>query len=161
MQLFCAHEAFCENLSFQGKVESMTIRNRTGAVALGLLAIVLMGRLPLAAQEPATTKSAPPPPAQKKQIRRVPDYFGQIGLTPEQRTSIYVVLNKRHEKIDALEKQIVTERAAMLNECEVVLNETQKKLLDNLRKAASEPKPIPLSKPAEALKPTESLKGSN
>jgi hypothetical protein len=159
MQLFCAQEAFCENLSFPGKVESMTIRNRTGAVALGLLAIVLMGRLPLAAQEPAPTKSAPP--AQKKQIRRVPDYFGQIGLTPEQRTSIYVVLNKRHEKIDALEKQIATERAAMLNECEVVLNETQKKLLDNLRKAASEPKPNPLSKPAEALKPTESLKGSN
>jgi hypothetical protein len=133
----------------------MTIRKRTGAVALGLIAVVLMGRLPLAAQEPAKEKPAAPP--QKKPTRRVPDYFGQIGLTPEQKTNIYAVVNKRQEKIDALEKQILAERAEMLVECEGLLNETQKKLLDNLRKAASEPKP----KPAEVTKPGATTKTTN
>jgi Spy/CpxP family protein refolding chaperone len=134
----------------------MTIRKRIGAVALGLAAVALMGGLPLVAQEPATSKPAAPP-AKKKQdpSRRVPSYFGQIGLTTEQRASIYGVQAKRHEKIDALEQQIVTERAEMLADCEKVLNETQKKLLDNLRQAAAEPasKTAPSSKPAEAPKP--------
>jgi hypothetical protein len=101
---------------------------------------VLMGRLPLAAQEPSKEKPTPPP-AQKKQAHRVPDYFGKIALTPEQKNNIYAVVDKRQEKIEALEKQIATERAEMMLECEALLNETQKKLLDNLRKAASEPKP--------------------
>jgi Spy/CpxP family protein refolding chaperone len=133
----------------------MMIRKRTGAVALGLAAVLLMGQFPIAAQDPATTKPATGP-AQKKQIRRVPDYFGQIGLTPEQKTNIYAVLNKRMDKIEALEKQIAAERAEMLTECEAVLNETQKKLLDNLRKAAAEPKST--TKPADAPKPTDTPK---
>ena len=130
----------------------MTISKRAGAAALGLLSVLFLGQLPIAAQDPASAKSSAPS-AQKKSIRRVPDYFGQIGLTPEQKTSIYAVLNKRHEKIEALEKQIATERAEMLAECEGVLNETQKKLLDNLRKAAAEPKPVDGAKGAETAKP--------
>ncbi len=42
----------------------------------------------------------------------------------------------------------------MLADCEAVLNETQKKLLDNLRKAAAEPAP----KPAASAKTDESPK---
>jgi hypothetical protein len=126
----------------------MTIPNRTGALALSLFTVVLMGWLPSAAQEPSTKPAVPP--AQKKQSHRVPDYFGKIALTNEQRATIYGIQDKRNEKIDALEKQIAAERAAMLAECEAVLNETQKKLLDNLRKAAAEPKPVPPAKPAES-----------
>ncbi len=118
----------------------MTIRKRCGAVALGLAAVVLMGQIPLVAQEPVGPKPATPP-AKKKQDRshRVPDYFGQIGLTTEQKASIYGIQAKRFEKIEALEKQILAEKAGMLGECEGVLTDTQKKLLDNLRRAAAEP----------------------
>lgn len=134
----------------------MTIRKRIGAVALGLLAVGLMGQLPLVAQEPAPKPAAPTAKKKQDPSRRVPRNFGQIGLTTEQRSSIYAIQAKRLEKIEALEKQIATEKAEMLAECEGVLNETQKKLLDNLRKAASEPAPkaaAPAAKPADASKP--------
>ena len=133
----------------------MTIRKRSGAVALGLAAVVLMGQLPLNAQEPGQTKPATPS-AKKKQDRshRVPDYFGQIGLTTEQRAGIYGIQGKRIEKIEALEKQIAAEKADMLAECEGLLTETQKKLLDNLRRASTDPAAKTAPKPAETPKPS-------
>ena len=119
----------------------MTIRIRAAAVVVTLTVLGLMGSIDqTGAQEPATTK--PAEPALKKRYdsaRRVPDYFGQIGLTTEQRASIYSIQGKRSEKIDELEKQIATQKAEMLVECEGTLTEIQKKLLDNLRRAASEP----------------------
>jgi hypothetical protein len=119
---------------------SMSIRKRTGAVAFGLAAVLLMGQFPIAAQEPAApSKSAAPIAKKQDRSRRVPAYFGQIGLTTEQRASIYSIQAKRFEKIEALEKQIATEKAEMLADCEALLNETQKKLFENLRKAAAEP----------------------
>jgi len=120
----------------------MTTRKRIGAVGLGVVVVLLIGGWPLVAQEPSTPKPTTATPAKKKDAsRRVPAYFGQIGLTTEQRASIYNIQAKRHEKIDALEQQIAAERAEMLADCEKVLNETQKKLLDTLRKAAAEPAP--------------------
>ena len=118
----------------------MTIQKRTGAVALGLLAVAVMGHVPLVAQEPSASQPVAPV-AKKRQepARRVPSYFGQIGLTTEQRASIYALQAKRIEKIDELERQIAAEKARMLADCEGVLTEIQKKLLDNLRKVASEP----------------------
>ena len=135
----------------------MTICKRTGAVALGLVAIALMGQPPLIAQEPAAPKPAAAPAKRKQDpSRRVPAYFGQIGLTADQRASIYSVQAKRFEKIDALEKQIAAEKAEMLADCEGVLNETQKKLLGTLRKAAAEPAPkaTASAKSAETPRPS-------
>ncbi len=133
----------------------MMIRKRMGAVALGLGAVVLMGWLPITAQEPASTKTTTTTalPAPKKQSLRVPNYFGQIGLAPDQKAKIYAVMSKRQEKIEALEKQIATERAEMLTECEAELTETQKKLLENLRKVAAETRALP-SKTTETPKKT-------
>ena len=112
--------------------------------AVMVTALTVLGTVgfidPIRAQEPATPK--PAEPAVKKRYdsaRRVPDYFGQIGLTTEQRASIYGIQSKRSEKIEELEKQIATQKAEMLVECEGTLTEIQKKLLDNLRRAASEP----------------------
>ncbi len=125
----------------------MSIHKRAGGLALGLAAIALMGGLPLAAQDPGASKATAP--AKKRDpSRRVPPYFGQIGLTTEQRASIYGIQAKRMEKIEALEKQIAAEKAEMLASCEGVLNETQKKLLETLRKAAAEPAPKPTEPPA-------------
>lgn len=117
----------------------MSIHKRAGGLVLGLAAVALMGSLPLAAQEPAASKATAPAAKKKDPSRRVPPYFGQIGLTTEQRANIYGIQAKRMEKIEALEKQIAAEKAEMLASCEGVLNETQQKLLETLRKAAAEP----------------------
>ena len=119
----------------------MTIRIRAAAMAATLTVLGLIAAVdPIGAQEPAAPK--PSEPVAKKRhdaSRRVPDYFGQIGLTAEQRASIYSIQSKRFEKIDALEQQIATEKAEMLVQCETTLTEIQRKLLDNLRRAAAEP----------------------
>ena len=129
----------------------MTIRKRAGAVVLGLAAVVLMGGFPLEAQEPATSKTDAPATTKTSRARRVPPYFGQISLTPEQRAGIYDLQAKRMEKIEALEKQIATEKAELLAACEGVLNESQKKMLNSLRQAAAAKSSAP--KAPESPKP--------
>ena len=47
-------------------------------------------------------------------LRRVPPYFGQIGLTPEQREAIYKVRKTHQDKIDVLKKQIADAEARSL-----------------------------------------------
>ncbi len=128
------------------------IRKQIGLLALGVAAVLSMGQLPLVAQEPAPAKPAVPAPKKKADpAHRVPAYFGQIGLTTEQRASIYNLRAKRQEKIQALEKQIATEKAEMMAEAEAVLTETQRNLLVNLRRAAAEANTRP-TKPAEPAK---------
>ena len=103
------------------------------------------------AQEPAGAQPAEPVAKKKHDAaHRVPAYFGQIALTTEQRANIYGILGKRYAKIEALEQQIATEKAEMLTQCEGTLTETQKKLLDNLRRAATEPV---AAKTTEATRP--------
>jgi hypothetical protein len=70
----------------------MSIRNRTSALAFGLVfaAVVASGTIALPAQEPAPGNSTGPvkSPATKRVVdpsRRVPSFFGQIGLTAEQK----------------------------------------------------------------------------
>jgi hypothetical protein len=113
----------------------MKIRRLAGAVALSALVVAMMGGLPLVAQEPAAPKSSTTAKAKQDPAHRVPAYFGQIGLTPEQRASIYGIQAKHLSKIEALEKQIAEEKAGSLAECEGVLTDVQKKLVENLRSA--------------------------
>ena len=132
-------------------------RRVAAAVVLGTLTSIALGTLPIVAQEPAPTAKPSTPTARKKGegTHRVPDYFGQIGLTPEQKTNIYGMVDKHMVKVEALEKQIEAEKADMLAECETVLDDTQKKLLAKLRAAAINPagnatpaKPAATAKPA-------------
>ena len=134
----------------------MTLRTRTSAVLASTLGLVVLSTLPIEAQEPSTKTVAA-----RKQVRRVPDHFGQIGLTSEQRTNIYGIQTRRFEKIDALEKQIAQERSEMLSECEGILTETQKKLLENLRKAATETRAGTSRKPSDPPKTDEKPKPAN
>lgn len=135
----------------------MTIRFRAAAMTAAL--VVLGGMVsvgPTGAQEPAGSKAGEAAKKKNDPSRRVPPYFGQIGLTAEQRATIYGILAKRHEKIEALEQQIAAEKAEMITQCEGALTETQKKLLDNLRRAAVEPVTSKTtSKTAEAAKPVK------
>jgi hypothetical protein len=104
-----------------------------GIGSLGLLCF------PLFAQEPAPKPAgeAPKPVARKfDSARRVPDYFGQIGLTPDQRESIYGLRASHIAKIEELEAKIVEARKAMQQECEALLSPAQLQLLNQRRQAA-------------------------
>jgi len=108
------------------------------AVGAGLATAALMAAGTLIAQETTTPKPSTPAPAARRTVdpaRRVPNYFGQIGLTPEQREAIYKIRGKHQAKIDELEQQIDEIQAQMLVECEGVLIDTQKQMLAQRRKA--------------------------
>ena len=120
----------------------MWISSRMRTVG-GLAAVALVAAGTLVAQESSTTTrpSRKADNAARRNVdpsRRVPDFFGQIGLTPEQRESIYKIRGKHQSKIDELERQIDEIQAQMLGECEGVLTETQKQMLAQRRKAVGE-----------------------
>lgn len=113
--------------------------SRISASMLSFATVILVSTLPLVAQEsPRAKRSEKSDGAASKQdsSRRVPRYFGQIGLTPDQRDSIYAIQAKHQPKIDALEKQLAALQGQVLTECEGVLSATQKQLLEQRRKAA-------------------------
>jgi hypothetical protein len=104
--------------------------------------IILSGSLPAIAQEAtnarAQTKATKAARRPYDPTRRVPPYFGQLGLTDAQKESIYGVRAKHQPKIDALEKQLDDLREQMLKDCETVLTDAQKKLLEERRTGATE-----------------------
>ena len=110
------------------------------AVSAGAMTLLCSG-LPLGAQEPKVPPSSEtktkPAPAKRTfdPVRRVPVYFGQLGLTDEQRESIYKIQAKHFPKIEALEKQIAEIRAQNLTECEGGLTASQKALLEQKRES--------------------------
>jgi hypothetical protein len=123
----------------------MTIPSRRAAFSFSFAAVLWLGSLPLVAQEP---KASAPGASEKAPVatrvfdpaRRVPSFFGQIGLTTEQREAIYTIQGKRQQEINDLQKQIAKIRADMLAECETQLTDTQKQLLESRRRTAAERK---------------------
>jgi hypothetical protein len=118
----------------------MQISTRTRAVGVSLGAALVLTTGLVWAQEPATSQSskvgAPSARRNSDPTRRVPDFFGQIGLTPVQRETIYKIRGTHQARIDELEKQVVEIQAQMLVECEGVLTDTQRQLLTQRRAAA-------------------------
>jgi hypothetical protein len=118
---------------------------RLVAVAVSAGAMTLFfSSLPLGAQEPkvpASETKTKPAPAKRTfdPARRVPAYFGQLGLTTDQRESIYKIQGKHIPKIEALEKQIAEIRAQNLTECEGTLTASQKQLLEQRRESGGRP----------------------
>lgn len=116
---------------------------RVGGLTLGAATMmILAGTWSLPAQESKSkSKSADTPKAKAKRTldpsRRVPNHFGQLGLSDEQRETIYKIQARHMPKIDALEKQIDELRAEMVKECENVLSATQKQMLADRRAGAT------------------------
>ena len=102
------------------------------AVALSSIAVVA---IPLSAQEPG----APKKQAEKgyDPVRHVPQFFGQVGLSPEQREEIYKIRTQHMKQIEALRQQIETQETTMLTECEAVLTDAQRSLLEDRRARAT------------------------
>jgi len=104
-------------------------------IALSVTSIPL-ATISLLAQEPGTAKT----PARKgyDATRRVPPYFNQVGLSPEQREEIYKIRAKHMERIEALQQQLEEQEAKMLADSEGVLTDAQRRLLEQRRDAAKE-----------------------
>ncbi len=118
----------------------MTKTVRYGVRAAGAVAVMMVGTFPLMAQEakPSPKAESTGRPAAKRPLdasRRVPPFFAQLGLTPEQREEVYTIRRKHQEKLDALTKQLADVQAEMLTECEKVLDATQKQMLETRRNA--------------------------
>ncbi|WP_422929745.1 hypothetical protein [Singulisphaera sp. PoT] len=122
---------------------------RFQSLGLRSVLIVLIGTLSLSAQEAVVKGSggtASQPPAASAPIpkrtynpaRRVPDYFGQLGLTPEQKEAVYEIRGKHYAKINELQQEITRLQASMLAECEGVLTDLQKQRLHERRQLAAE-----------------------
>lgn len=130
-------------------MKSLTRRGvAAGLVGASLLAIAT---IPLAAQDS-------PRPARKKYdpARRVPPYFSKVGLTTEQRESIYKVRGTYQPRIADLKQQIMAMQAKELADCESVLTVPQRKILEQFRAArrggagrAPEDAGEPVEKPTE------------
>ena len=140
----------------------MAARSRIHSLTmiLGVAGVVSLGAFRLAAQGPSKAKAddTSKSTAAKKAVdpsRRVPPFFGQIGLSPEQKEEIYKVRGKHQEKIEALEKQIATIRGEMMAECESKLTDTQKQALESRRTSVESKK----AKASASVKPSE--KGSD
>ena len=133
------------------------------AFTLALLSTLASPAL-LHAQEPAGP--LPPPAAEKRAgdpTRRVPPFFGQVGLTADQKEAIYKVRARHLEKINALESEVARLRAAMQADCEAALTPEQLKLLQTRRQASAAtrraraatptaPTPTPGTRPLEKPK---------
>lgn len=119
-----------------------SLLRRAGALAVSAATMTLLaGGLPLAAQEHGTTQVETKTKTSKRSYdpaRRVPSFFGQLGLSDAQKESIYKVQGQHMPRIEALEKQIEDLRTQMLKECESVLTGPQKQMLSERRTKSAE-----------------------
>lgn len=102
-------------------------RRRVVGLLSGLM--ILAGATALVAQTPKEGSRAYNP------TRRVPMYFGQIGLTESQREEIYSIRAKYYDQIAELKRQIEELETKQNTDCAGVLTESQRKLLETLRNA--------------------------
>ncbi len=65
--------------------------------------------------------------------RRVPQYFGQVNLSQEQRESIYSIREKYAKRQAQLEEELASIRDSVLRESEAVLTKDQRDRLIQLR----------------------------
>lgn len=96
---------------------------------VGLLSglLILAGATAVEAQAPKEGSRAYNP------TRRVPMYFGQVGLSESQREEIYNIRAKYYEQITNLKRQIEELEGKQSTDCDGVLSESQRKLLETLR----------------------------
>jgi Spy/CpxP family protein refolding chaperone len=110
------------------------------SLLLGLSISVMTGTETLA-QAPAKSKDTAKAPAAKTseparaaaEFRRVPQYFGQVDLSDEQREKLYSIREKNSKKLDQLEAELVALRATILSDSEAVLTPAQRTILNKLR----------------------------
>lgn len=118
----------------------MLVRWLRRVLGLGLLAYLAAGLWSALADDsaPPVTENAvdASPRALANQYRRVPNYFGQLGLSAEQRERIYDLRHPYYTKILELKDEIRKLQASEMADCEAVLAEDQRNTLTRLREEA-------------------------
>ena len=71
-------------------------------------------------------------PSRKKPRGRLPNYFGKIGISAQQREQIYDIQQQYLVKLEALEKQLQSLREMQDRDIQAVLTDNQKSLLERL-----------------------------
>lgn len=79
------------------------------------------------------SKSTTQKTAAKKFRGRLPNYYGQIGLSRKQRTDIYAIQEKYHLQIDELEAKLEELKLKQSEEIYAVLTPAQKESLKTLK----------------------------
>lgn len=102
--------------------------------ALVGLAIGTQGALDLSFAQEKT--DAATPAAKKSRFRRLPNYFGQVGLSGTQKDDIYKIQETAGEQIASLQAQIETLEKKRDDDIRAVLTDDQKKKVDELVAAA-------------------------
>lgn len=87
-----------------------------------------------AIKEPAPVKDSPTKLTNAR--RRLPRYYGKLGLSEAQREKIYGVQDKHAVEIEKLEKQLADLKEKQEAECRKVLTAEQKKQLSESLEAA-------------------------
>lgn len=119
------------------------LSSRIVAAGLSVGSLLLLVAIPVAAQQAPSSTTSPKPEASATKAtsntqRRVPPYFGQIGLSQEQKDSIYQVVAKHQSRIEELKKELAEANTKMVEECESLLDDAQKKSLEGRRRSAAE-----------------------
>ena len=91
----------------------------------------------IALAQKKAAKSSPTSKKKKTFRRRVPNYYGQIGLAKKQRERIYTIQKGYFDEINALEEKIEALEQQRDTEVYGVLSDAQKKILGRLREAAA------------------------
>lgn len=131
-------------------------------LGLGLSAVLvaLAVSVPLFSQE----KAEPAKTEAKGPARRLPNNFGKLGLSDEQKEKVYAVQAKYAEEIARLQKQLADARAKVKVETEALLTAeqktklaefvaaTQKKIEDAKKQDAKPAAEAPKAEPKPATK---------
>ncbi len=106
------------------------------ALVVVLSSSLMLVTASLSAQDPENqeeTGTPEPSPAVRVSARRLPDYFGMIGLSQTQKEKIYQVREQRLGEIEVLERKIQEIKDGIVADCEKVLTQTQLQLLQEIR----------------------------
>ena len=103
------------------------------------LAILLSGLSSASAQDKEKSKSSSSSSKSESKVRGVlPQNYRQLGLSDEQRQSIYKVQNEYSDKIDDLQKKIDEMKAERNAKYLKLLTKAQRDRLEEIRKSASD-----------------------
>jgi Spy/CpxP family protein refolding chaperone len=118
------------------------MRRLISATGFALVASALL-LLPMSYAQDAKKADDAKPAAKKERAEprgRVPNYYGRLGLSDEQKTKVYAIQDKYDDQIQALQKQIAEIRTKQEAEIAAVLTDSQKKILAEIVDAAKKKK---------------------